>query len=300
MAELGPELAPEGIGLAEALVALADLAIVLFALGCIYCVHGFVLALFSGTEKAVGWIPWAGKVITLPLHKIEQKVTHFLGEAERSLDAHVAHSWHQLAALVRMVGRELEGLAVDLFHLNAWVMHLLTPREIWRGVKTLLHPIRTAQAIERAALWRLDRAAEKLRRMVVQGVLPRLGRIEHELDHVVEHDIAGLRARTRTLEQEALREFKWLRSRPWLVVSAAFVGAVAIALRRLGLGWLRCRNVRRTGKFLCGLPTGLIDDLLGFALAFLVVVDPVAIAKVAIETEETMHGLITKIAELHD
>src|SRR5204863_8288455 len=131
---------------------------------------------------------------TAPIHKIEQKVVHALGEAEQKVDSYIAHSWHQLARLVRMVGREFYGLATDLWHLNAYVMHLLTPREIWHGVKALLHPIRTAQHIERVALHWLDRRVIALRRMVVQGVLPRLGRLEHEAEHVIPHEIAALRA----------------------------------------------------------------------------------------------------------
>lgn len=272
MAAAEPELIPVEIGLAEALAVLGKLAAVVFVLGCIYVVHGFVIALFGFADRAVGWIPWFGHVATLPLHKIEQKVIHELAKAEQSIDSYVGHSWHQLARLVRKVAVEFYGLAGELLHIVALIERFWGPRTILAVIRAFLHPIRTALAIEHAAIRVLRGAEARLRHMVVEGVLPRLGRIEHELDHVVEHDIAALRARTRTLEQEALREFRWLRSKPWLVVSAAFVGAVAIALRRLGLGWLRCRNVRNTGKALCGLSAPALDELLaalvgGLALA---------------------------------
>jgi hypothetical protein len=267
-----PELIPVEIGLAEALAVLGKLAAVLFVLGCIYVVHGFVIALFGFADRAVGWIPWFGHVATAPLHKIEQKVIHELAKAEQSIDSYVGHSWHQLARLVRKVAVEFYGLAGELLHIVALIERFWGPRTILAVIRAFLHPIRTALAIEHAAIRVLHGAEARLRHMVVEGVLPRLGRIEHELDHVVEHDIAALRARTRTLEQEALREFRWLRSKPWLVASAAFVGAVAIALRRIGLGWLRCRNVRTTGKALCGLSAPALDELLaalvgGLALA---------------------------------
>ena len=56
---------------------------------------------------------------------------------------------------------------------------------------------------------------------------------------------------------------------------------------------------RRIGPHVCGLPASLIEDLLGLALAFLVVVDPVDIAKAAIKTEDLMHDLVVKIADLN-
>jgi hypothetical protein len=299
LAAAEPELIPVEIGLAEALAVLGKLAAVVFVLGCIYVVHGFVIALFGFADRAVGWIPWFGHVATAPLHKIEQKVIHELAKAEQSIDSYVGHSWHQLARLVRKVAVEFYGLAGELLHIVAFLDRLWGPATILRVLRAALHPIRALQHVEHAALVRLHGAEAWLRRMVVEGVLPRIGRIEHELDHVLEHDIATLRARTRTLEQEALREFRWLRSKPWLIVSAAFVGAVAIALRRLGLGWLRCNNVRKTGRFLCGLPVNLLEDILGLALGFLVVIDPVLIAKAAIETEDLMDGLVRKIAALN-
>jgi hypothetical protein len=272
MAAAEPELIPVEIGLAEALAVLGKLAAVVFVLGCIYVVHGFVIALFGFADRAVGWIPWFGHVATAPLHKIEQKVIHELAKAEQSIDSYVGHSWHQLARLVRKVAAEFYGLASELLHIVALIERLWGPATILRVVKALLHPIRTAQAIEHALGLATSHALTRLRRMVVEGVLPRIGRIEHELDHVVEHDIATLRARTHVLERKVEGEFRWLRARPWEIATKAFVGAVAIALARLGLHWLRCRNVRNTGKALCGLSAPALDELLaalvgGLALA---------------------------------
>src|SRR5207237_65070 len=177
---------------------------------------------------AVGWIPFLGKIATAPLHKIEQKIVHELSKAEQSIDSYVAHSWHQLARLVRKVGGEFLGLAVELLHIVAFLERLWGPATILRVLRAALHPIRAFQQVEHAALTRLHGAEAWLRRMVIEGILPRIGRIEHELDHVVEHDIATLRARAHTLERKVEAEFKWLRTHPWEVVTVAFVGAVAV------------------------------------------------------------------------
>jgi hypothetical protein len=42
----------------------------------------------------------------------------------------------------------------------------------------------------------------------------------------------------------------------------ASAALVLTALKRMGLGWLRCSNVTKTGKRLCGLDSGLLDALL--------------------------------------
>jgi hypothetical protein len=279
---------------------LGKLVVVLFALGCIYAVDHFVRALFSTVSASVGWIPFAGKVVRAPIHKIEQKVVDSLARAEQSLDSYIAHSWHQLAKLVRMLGREAEGLAHDYLQVVRFLDRLWGPKAILVVLRAFLHPLRTAQQLERRALAWLRGDHATLKNTVAQGVYPRLKTAERTIAHPITSDITSLRARTRTLEEEALREFRWLRSKPWLVVSAAFVGAVAIALRRLGLGWLRCRNVRSAGKAICGLPVGLIEELLTLAFGFLVVVDPVDIGKLAIKSEQLMHDFVVKIAEAND
>ena len=43
-----------------------------------------------------------------------------------------------------------------------------------------------------------------------------------------------------------------------------------ILRRRLGLGWLRCSNVKKIGSQLCGMPTGLFESLLALVTDFLV------------------------------
>jgi hypothetical protein len=297
VAELGPELAPEAIGLAEALAVLGKLVVVLFALGCIYAVDHFVRALFSTVSATVGWIPFAGKVVRAPIHKIEQKVVDSLARAEQSLDSYIAHSWHQLARLVRMLGREVESLAHDYLAVVRFLDRLWGPRAIMAVLRAVLHPIRALQRVEHAALRRLYGAEAWLRGMVVHGVFPRIGRLEHEVAHVIEPQLLDLRGRAKAIEHQLAREFAWLRLHRFPFVTTAFVGAVSLALRRLDLAWLRCKNVRKSGKFLCGLPATLLEDLLLLTLSFEMLVDPVVIAEAAVRVEDAFERVIKEIAD---
>lgn len=293
------ELAPAGPAL-EALPILLAFAGLIFALGLIKLVHGFVHAVFWGVEKGVGWIPFAKKVVSVPIHKIEQRITHWLGEAEQSLDNYIGWCFHNMAALVRQAAREIEGLARDLWLVGAVIPTLVSQIVMRHFVMALLHPIRTAQHIIDRLLHAARVAVHSIRHTVTAGVYPRIRAGEAALDRVIEWDIPRLRARERAIARRLERLWKWSRAHARPIATAAFVAAVAVAVRRLGMNWVRCKNWRRIGKHVCGLPTSLIEDVLGLALAFLVVVDPVDIAKAAIKAEDLMHDFVVKIAEAND
>lgn len=292
-----PELIPEAVTIAEALPALGQLAAVLFVLGCIYVVHGFVLALFGTVRRTVGWIPWFGHVIEAPIHTIEQKVTNTLGSAEHALDDRIGTCLHKLAVLAATLARELEGLALGIWHLAVRLDHYLTFRNFLRLLKVFLHPIRAAQEVERALLRGTRARLHALEHSVAQGVYPRLRAEERTIERVLEPEIAALRERAKAIEDRAIRLRAWVRAHERLVVSAAFVGAVAFALRRLGLGWLRCRNVKKVGRALCGFPAGLLEDLFAIGLAAEAIVDPLLVAEVANEEVDTFSWVLHKIAD---
>jgi hypothetical protein len=123
--------------------------------------------------------------------------------------------------------------------------------------------------------------------------------------------------------REAAREIEWLR-RHWKALTAAVAGAgaislpwggagrierdvlglrklfdrinrrtiglgavalVAAALARMGLSWIRCRNVVKTGKRLCGMDGSWLDSLLLDTVAILSVLSVVEFAEAMLEIE---------------
>lgn len=274
MAALGPELIPEGeVVVVEALPTLLALAGLLFAWGCVKLVDGFVRALFGTAEGAVGWIPFAGKVLKAPIHKIEQKLTNYLGRAAQGLDHYIGSSFHKLGRIVRHIGRELEGLAHDTWMVAKFLAQHPTWSELRHFAKALTHPLRVFQHLERRLMHLFDVRVQAIARSVAQGVYPRLRAEERTIERVLEPEFARLRERTRTLENEYAKLRKWTRAHARAVATAVFIGAVEIALRKLGGGWIRCKNWRRIGKHVCGLPVALIEDLLALTLDALILRD---------------------------
>lgn len=291
------EIAPAAPAL-EALPILLALSGLIFALGLIKLVHGFVHAVFWGVEKGVGWIPFAKKVVGVPIHKIEQRITHWLGEAEQSIDNYIGWCFHNMSALVKQAAREIVGLAHDLWLVGAVIPTLVGAVAMRHFVNALLHPIRTAQHIIDGLLHVARVEVRKIEHAVAQGVYPRIGGIEAEMERVIEIDLPALRAKYRADAEKLARLWKWIRAHQRTVATGAFVAATAVAVRRLDMNWVRCKNWRRIGKAVCGLPLSLIEDVLALGLAFEAVLDPLEVAEIANEEVDAFAWLIHELGDL--
>jgi hypothetical protein len=250
-----------------ALAALFAFCALIVAIGMVKLVDAISRAFFGTVGGAIGWIPFAGKVVKHSLHKIEQKISHSLGQAERKLDAGVAMTWNNCAHLVAWTGAELEGLAKGAWHLAQQAKGFVTHRVVTHVVRVTVKPVRAVATNATHAAQHAWDEARAVSHSVAHGVYPRLQAAEWEIEHVLEPTVAGLRARTRALEHGGTRLWRWLRTHPQTVATGAFVGAVSFALTRLGGGWIRCANWRKLGRRVCRMPMTDIDALLGLFVA---------------------------------
>ena len=102
---------PAGPIFVPALAALFTLAALFFAIGMVKLVDKVSRAFFGTVGGAVGWIPFGGRIVKHSLHRIEQKISHILGSAERTLDGYVAVTWHNMANLLyAKLGRKEKAL----------------------------------------------------------------------------------------------------------------------------------------------------------------------------------------------
>ena len=82
-------------------------------------------------------------------------------------------------------------------------------------------------------------------------------------EKTLEGEYADLRARTKAIEDGAVKTWDWIKAHPVGVAATAFAGAVAIALDRLGLGGIKCPAFGNLfNKRGCGM-WNILDDVLG-------------------------------------
>lgn len=270
---LVPELIPEAPGALEGLALLGALAAVVVVLGLVYVIDGFVRALFGGIAKLTGHIPLIGGLTKDVIVSTEQSITHALGTAEAKLDSYVAATWHKLARTVDKLGHEMFKLAV-----LGWTL-----AKVLGGFATVADYTRLWKQFK-AQLATLEHLAGTAIRNVVPTWLPGVKQLEHWVraqirtlvhaaEHAIPYDIRTLRARNRSIEHELDRLWKAVRKLDKVIVTTAFVGAVAVALNRLGLKWLRCRSLSNIGNRLgCG-GFALVEDLLAASLTAFAVLD---------------------------
>jgi hypothetical protein len=80
------------------------------------------------------------------------------------------------------------------------------------------------------------------------------------------------------------------------LVAPAAIAAAAVAAVTAFAPELFCRNTRNVNRKMCGLDNALLEAVLALSLAWLVVVDPVVIARAALAAEDVMEPIIREVA----
>ena len=320
-----PELEPAAAWtIRSLLVPFALLAGSVVAWGLVKIVDGFLRAFFGFaedvTDVAVGWIPVLGKLVKHTISAAEQKATNELGKVAAGLAETVADSFHGLATAADSLGHEVYGGAIAFWMLTEWLVHgvkvaALGPRldEQYRHLraqgarlgsttarantdhKVLAHPgTGTIGGAIHAGLKPLTGEIGALEKWT----LPRVKALDRDMEQVLDHSIPALRARTRELEDGASNTFRWIRRHPLSATTGVFAGAVAVALGRLGGGWIRCSNWRKIGRVGCRMPLGTLEGLIALFTAEEAIRDlPSLVREMQLIASETVEG-IQKIAQV--
>lgn len=248
-----------------ALPELALLAMLILAFAVVYGLRKFTEGIIGMVHAIVGGIPLIGSLIGAAIDKVMQPMAHALGELEQYIDSGIGTSLHLTAQLVRQTYDFFERSSSIYATLARFVTEIPRFGDLVSLYRSLRHLIAASVHGVTSIIHHTTVVTQTVTKTVGTAVLPRLRTVEHEVEHVVEHDIASLRARTKTLEKEYAKLNKEIRAHPWTVVTTAFVGAVALALTRLGLEWIKCDNAKQVFKKRgCSLWTQL-DKLLGLA-----------------------------------
>lgn len=241
------------------------------AWGIVFCMDALVRAFFGTAEGLVGWVPFAGRILTSPLHAIEKKLTSFLGGLEAHFEHQMATRWHQLAELFERWAGDIEANAVADWTLAKHIYSIARKVATGQYAKDLTRWVHAQIAHLHGVQTVVIRKTTVIEKTIVQkgkaGALTVTKPIAAEIAGVIEIDLPRIRARERALSDELARLWKWAHRRGGVIAAGIGLGALAYALGRLGLGWLRCSNVKRAGKRVCGMDHSLLESMLADTLA---------------------------------
>jgi hypothetical protein len=265
----------------------------------------YITKAFFGTAiEGVSWIPWAGSWAKGKLQSIEHRLVSSLGEYMAGADAHMGIALHNVAKLADQLADTQVSVAVNLWHQARSIANLWGNAATGNLFKKTHATATHAQAVAQSAINTATRENHRASTYAGAQVVPKVGRIEAEYDHLIDAVIPNLRANTRTIENSLTKLWHNVRSREKLLVGTAFAGAVAVALGRLGLGGLRCSSFRSLlNRFGCG-GWKLLDDLLALVVDVLVIADLCQLTKLLIEVAESsevqgaLSGIIAGMDEL--
>jgi hypothetical protein len=249
------------------LVPLATLVIVLWVLACaaaIAIIMGYVSDQLSG-------LPWPLDKIAGPVSSLAQGITNVCGKLEAGVDHLIGVAWHLMARYLDREWQRIEDQASLTWHvINGLVPisaaigrldHLV--HSTAHGVAGVLPRVKTLEREYHG----IEKQVKTLEHDVAKGighdVLPRIRSLDKRLGHVIGKVIPAIEAADAQAEKAIGDLWKWARQNTLVAGSAAFAGAVAIALSTLGLGGLRCNTLLNSlTKRGCGLWNGL-EDVLG-------------------------------------
>lgn len=218
----------------------------------------------------------------------------------------MAHLWRQEFAAMRAEAQATAKVAGAIEH--------AIPREAHKAAAPAMRRAKVADRHATKAAAQGHATARELHHFRV-NTRARLRHDAHAIDVTLPRDIAGvrrreealsrdqakLRERTISLENGAVKTFEWIRTHPLSGVTGIFAGAVAVALARLGYGFIRCRNWRNLGRRLdCGMGAWILKSLEllgGFALAYLAVLKPEVLAEEAVAAVDGIEDVLTRILE---
>jgi hypothetical protein len=231
----------------------------------------------------------------------------FIGHAIQSLDNAIRDglyaaisgtewAWHQtvgqIASLFHQIAHTAEQVAVGTEQAFGWLRHHVIPEAIRLAVNPVGEIARLALKLAQEVRPVVNQIHPAITRTVYRDVPRAITKAEMAAIAALVHVPAAVNT---TIEVTGSgidyvgREAGALRHRvdelAKRVSPAALAGIVAASV--LGIGWLKCSNVGRVGRRVCGLDSAILDGLLAGLLA---VFGTIGLVTFAEEIQHVLHG----------
>ena len=231
---------------------------------------------------SVGSYPIVGTIRPFRiLLAIDHAFVSALGAAAAKQEQLAGRFFHAAAVVQGWIVRELRDFAVEVWKWRSWLEGAFIPAYLAAKIAAAVKGIGTTKVVKIAA----RATATTVERVVTK----RIGITRADVEALIRKAVAATGAiavpiphilpRLRDLERTAENDAKRLRRLGWAGAFTGAVGLVLAALARLGLNWIRCRNVKDAGRAVCRLDTSLLNELLTDGLLFFGAVSVVEFAK---------------------
>jgi hypothetical protein len=183
-------------------------------------------------------------------------VAHWLAVAALNTESGAITLWHWTAELFWWSVHETKALAVDTWHALEHTVVVTVPdaaKWAYREASAVAHRITNVEAAARRAA---DRELGHVAHLALAEAELGVHKAEAALDWseaevgALGRELGGLKARVEAIARQLS---------PAAIV--ALIGATIFT--EFGLGWLRCSQVGRLGRSICGMPAHLLEDLVG-------------------------------------
>lgn len=220
---------------------------------------------------------------------LDRTVLNALGTAAKKSEHTMGYFFHGAAVLLGWTAREVRDLSAAVLHWATWIENAHLPKWTKAMIYAAFPPALLARLIRAAIHANLPHIIRTTVTHSIHTVTHTVVRIAHATTGAVAIPgwVIHLPRRVRTLERDRAHLWRRLRALERYAGAAGAVALFTAALARLGLKWIRCRNVTKAGRAVCRTDASLLESLLGDTLAIVGVISVVEFANglLAIEDE---------------
>jgi hypothetical protein len=266
-------VAPEVGGIGALAISFLTLCLCILLFGMVRGAYYLTYAIHFVIQNSIGKLPLVGWIVHEATDSVFAAVERGFADAAIGLQGAIGFYWHWCGVLVHWTAREIRGLAETVEALAHFALPTTWAPLVWGELGKLRALIDGyARGIDRLA-GRFESLIASLPGRVERITSARFRGIDHTIDRVLLPDIAGLRARARSAENQIENLWDRVKGLDKLTATEVFAALVATALATLGVSWIRCKNWKKIGRGICGIPSDLIDLLFLDALTAIVVTD---------------------------
>ena len=290
MAAPAAPLAPEaGLGVAAIATALGWLVLAV-ALWIYRRSVGKVLLYLAGRMDAIAVTVLSHKIrplapLSASLRYVHKQIDHMLAEGMLACEKATVYLLVQMRNLLMWAVRE----TADLAEATAHALGMQRIVNVPDTVRSLTAPLRSAIAQLRRTAIALDHQIDATFGRARRGI----DALTKPVTKTLPKAIKRLGARVAVLERGVASPRWWRKHWASVITPAIAVGIFTAALSRLGLRWLRCSNVKKAGRGICGMDSSLLEDLLFGVATFALVLNLEEFAKQMGEVVEDSAKYVT-------